>query len=100
MKILLAQEPLSDSSRLDQNCSTRTMRSLLVLLCLTLASTGSAPGSPLDLDPSPDSPSGSPVALEAGPVNLDASPAAHEEPDFEAALEAILEEERCVWPAL
>ena len=95
MKILLAQEPLSDSSRLDQNCATRTMRSLLVLLCLTLASTGpdSAPGSPLDLDPSLDSPSGSPVALEAGPVNLDASPAAHEEPDFEAALEAILEEE-------
>lgn len=64
MKILLAQEPLSDSSRLDQNCATRTMRSLLVLLCLTLASTGpdSAPGSPLDLGP----PSESPVALEAG----------------------------------
>lgn len=33
------------------------------------------------------------MALETGPVNLDASPAAHEEPDFEAALEAILEEE-------
>lgn len=95
MKILLAQEPLSDSSRLDQNCATRTMRSLLVLLCLTLASTGpdSAPGSSLDLDPSLDSPSRSPVALEAGPVSLDASPAAHEGPDFEAGLEAILEEE-------
>lgn len=50
--------------------ASRTMRSFLVLLCLLVASAGpgSAPG-PLDLDPSPES------------------------PDFEAELNAVLEEE-------